>query len=1243
MGRPERALDPAAGPVQRFASELREVRRVGGSRPYRDMAVDAGFSIATLSKATAGERLPSLAVVLGYVRACGGDLGEWEARWKEAQAAVAGEARDDEDAEPPYRGLARFEPGDSELFFGRDRLVAELQELVCEHRFAAVFGASGSGKSSLLRAGLIPLMQRKIAERGRPAVLRILTPGDRPVARFGHLLTPGEGDPESWVVVDQFEELFTLCRDEAERARFVELLLAARTPGSRLRVLIAVRADFYVRCAEHRDLADALPKASLLVGPMKAEELREVVTRPAQAAGLLVERELTAKIVDEVLDQPNALPMLSHALLETWRRRRGRMLTLTAYEAAGGLRGAVAATAEEAYGQLDESRRRTARRLLLRMIEPGRGTADTGRPLPPAEQLECADPDTPPIVERLVGARLLSVDEEGVHLAHEALITCWPRLHGWIEEDRELLRHHRALTEAARTWLEHDRDPGTLYRGTRLDRARELFPAHAHDQALTQVEQEFLSAACEVRATERQAAARSSRRARTFTAALSTLLAVALVAGLAAWRQHQDNVRERTDESARRIADVADSLRTTDPRTAMLLGIAAWRVAPLPETRRALLGALVQPEQDALTDPAPGDRPQRFLTDSGRTLLSIDDRTWRTWDVVTHRRKATGRLPDGQVLSVGPDGRLLALAGKRRTRLWDTATGHWTGAALPASEAVNVVVGRHDHLVTNRDSGQIQVRSSTDGRPRFTTRAAPANAALSADGHVVADCPAGRAPLVWDTTRHRTLAGAWEHAGALCDEDGYVTLLFDGTTRLAAVTPTGVLVWDTGSGRQVAELDDHDVRYASLSDDGAFLATADDTQIKVWRLSAPAAPVFRYPLNNANLSGAPVWDSGRHLLRYLEDGTVHSVDLSKALTTAWREQPVDATLLSPDGRTLALADHSGSRHTFRLLDTRDGHVVRTLPTPPLPPPVAALTGPKGPDVLPLMAFSPDGHDFAYGLAVPAMADAPEHFTVWDLRRDRARTVLDLAAPSATDGAPDSLSLGPGARALYVSRITSSENPTSEVWDTARGRRTPLLGEPTGGHWAVRPDGRLLVGDNRVARLPAGPVVAHTLVENGEIGALAFAQDGSLLAAGDSTGRVALWDGDVRRRAGILHNVFPAPLDYVREGVRALALSPDRRTLAVAGDGGELQLWDTSTRQPLGGLLTTPGDPIDTLAFSPDSTTLYAGSDYVPFQRYPVDITRALTRVCARIGDAEVTQAQRDTYGSDIPLGKVCDT
>ncbi|WP_460068161.1 nSTAND1 domain-containing NTPase [Streptomyces sp. YKOK-I1] len=1253
MGRPERPVDPQTGPVQRLAHDLRQLRMAAGGPSYREMAKTAGFSATTLSQAAAGERLPSLAVVRGYVHACGADPEEWEPRWKEAEAEV-GARPDDEDVPSPYRGLARFEPADRELFFGRDRLADDLCALVSEHRFAVLFGASGSGKSSLLRAGLIPRLQHEIGARGRPAVLRVLTPGDKPAQTYGHLLAPAEGEPESWVVVDQFEEVFTLCRDRAERTRFLDLLLTARAPAGRLRVLVSVRADFFPRCAEHRDLADALRGAGLLVGPMTADELREAVIKPAQAVGHLVERELTARIVEEVLDQPGGLPMLSHALQETWRRRRGRMLTLAAYEAAGGVRGAIAASAEEVYGELTTSRRRAARQLLLRMIEPGRGTPDTRRPLGRAELDEWADPDVPAVVEGLARARLLTADEDGVHLAHEALITCWPRLQDWIEQDRERLRAHRALTEAARTWLEHDRDSGVLYRGVRLERAEEHFPDHEHDRALTATERAFLVASLEAREAERQIAARHTRRARTALGVLSAVLVVALVAGLAAWTQSRDNRRRSTEDAARRIASVAAGLRSTDPRTAQLLGVAAWRVAHLPESRAALLGSLGQTERDIFSDPALDEGTTRFLTHQGRTLLSVAGGAWRTWDTVTHRRTGTGRLPaGGSVESASPDGRLLSVRSPDGVRLWDTAAGRWRGRKLAATASVEFSGGAY--LVSDTDTPEVQVRSTADDRTLFSTEANDsAVVAVGPDGSVVAACPNGGGPLqVRDLRTGRTLSGRWQHTGEVCGLERSL-LVLGGRGQLAALTPTGVLVWDVRTGRQLADLKDTGVSYVSFSGDGRFVATADAREIRLWRPGLDA-PVLRHDLNNQHLYGGLLWDGSHPVLRYLEGGTVHTLDVSSATTSAWQDTPVDRVLLSPDGRTLATARRMGDHYRVDLRDPSTGRVLRTLPAPRLPVSTDPSYPVYGPDTSALLSFSPDGRTLAYGVSAPSSDTNRQPLTLWDLPGGRTRTTLDLAGHGST-GAVVTVALGPGARTLFVTRALLSGNAaggtgtlSNEVWNTAEDRRTGLLPAFSSSHLAASPDGRVLAGDNRVAALPADRVKARDLVQGDGIGALAFAADGSLFAAGDQTGRVALWDGRLRERVGILRNVFSALPDDIgdavfgdtSEAVTALAVSPDGKTLAVGGEAGSLQLWDIPTQQPLGDPLTTSGEQIDTLAFSPDGGTVYGGSDHVPLRHYTVDPAKAIETVCARTDDGELPRAQWRTYVPGVPYRKVC--
>ncbi|WP_416969569.1 hypothetical protein [Streptomyces sp. 4F14] len=1186
MGRPESPLDPQDGPVQRLAHELRELRRAAGGPSYRTMGKAAGLSASTLSQAAAGERLPTLAVLRGYVLACGGDLAEWEPRWKEAEEETG---RAPEAAWAPYRGLARFEPDDEHLFFGRDRVADELMELVRENRLAVLCGPSGSGKSSLLRAGLIPRLRTE-----RRASVQILTPGATPATTYGHLFEGPER--EQRLIVDQFEELFTLCRDPRERSAFIALLRTAR-------VLISVRADFTARCAEHPALATALRTASLALDPMTPEELREAVVGPAQRAGLIVERALTARLLAEVQGEPGGLPALSHALLETWRRRRGRMLTLAGHEAAGGVGGALVATAEEVYGSLSPAQARAARHLLQRMVVPGEGAPDTRRPLTRAELAQWACPHVPVVLERLTRARLLTADEDGVHLAHEALISGWPRLHGWIEGDRERLLQHRALAEAARTWREHDHDPGVLYRGTRLARAEELFPDHRADPALTAPERAFLTAALDARAAERRAAAGAVRRHRVLTVSLAAVLAVAVMTGVLVCRARDENALQRTRDAARRVAAVADALRTTDPRTALLLGAAAWRIARLPETRRALLGSLDQTETDTFTDPDPGDSRGRALLDDGRTLLSAAGRTWRTWDVTGHRPTGSGRVPPGTVTAAGP---LLAVTGDdRRVRLWNPATGHWAGG--PLTDVSDLRFPRDGGTVLVTEGDRVRLRSAADGRVLFQSGTVETPlSALSADGRRAAVCPSGGTPQVWDTATGHALPGAWRQ-DHVCDGD---LLAVDGD-RLAAATDGGIRVWDTRTGRRIADADDPGVRYAAFSPDGTFLATADAAELRVWSLTDPTAPVFRHPLDNQHLYGGLAWDGAN--LRYLEGGTVHTLDLAAAVTTV--RHPAADTRLSPDGRTYAIARRTGDHETFALYATSDGRLLHTLP--PLPAP---------PDTLPLLAFAPDGTRFAYGVSAPGHEATAQPLNIWDVRLEHPLTTLDLPGDPVLR-----IALGPG---LYAARSAPSGAVRDEVWDLARGRRTGVLAGVTASHLGARPDGGLLVGDGRLAELPSGRTAARDLVQGDEVGAFGFTADGTLLAVGDQTGRVDLWDGDARRREGILR-------DLGSQGVTALAFSPDGRTLAVAGDAGGLQLWDVATQQPLGGPVTTPGEEIDSVAFSTDGTTLYASSAHVPLQRYDVDPARALERVCERAGGVGLTPAQWRTYVPDAPYRRIC--
>ncbi len=400
MPRGERPLDEGDTPLLRFAADLRALRKAAGSPVYRELSRRANYSAPVLSEAAAGRKLPSLAVTLAYVRACGGDETTWEARWRETAAQNEPPPLAD-DRDPPYPGLAAFQITDADRFFGRAALVAELLAQVRATRLVGVFGASGSGKSSLLRAGLAA---------PSPGPTFVFTPGPHPLEECALALASLTGEPgatlleelttsasvlhlrvrqaladypdetDLLLVIDQFEELFTVCADAAERQAFLAALGHATTaPRSRVRVVLGVRSDFFAHCARHGELRPALGVGQVLVTSMTPDELREAIIRPAVKANCTVDGALVACLVAEAVDQPGVLPLVSHALVETWRRRQGMTLTLAGYEQAGGIRHALARTAETVYTGLTEPRQAVARQVLLRLTALGTGTEDTKR------------------------------------------------------------------------------------------------------------------------------------------------------------------------------------------------------------------------------------------------------------------------------------------------------------------------------------------------------------------------------------------------------------------------------------------------------------------------------------------------------------------------------------------------------------------------------------------------------------------------------------------------------------------------------------------------------------------------------------------------------------------------------------------------------------------------------------------------------------------------------------------------
>jgi hypothetical protein len=533
MPRGERPLDTDDEVLSQFAGDLRRLREKAGSPPYRQLGKRAHYSAGTLSDAAGGRKLPTRAVALAYVRACDGPVAEWDRRWHEVAAELSRRRRaaPGSAGEPPYRGLAAFGAGDAGRFFGREDVVDLLRGRLAEARFLVVSGPSGSGVTSVLRAGLVPRVRQPVV---------VLRPGRRPLEECAARLAALTGTPavrlraefaadpghlhlrirqalppeaEFLLVVDQFEEVFTA--EAEERAWFFAALArAAQTPA---RVVLGLRADFADACVRHPALAELTRNALIPLEPLTAGQVRAALVRPAADAGRGLENALVATLMAEVARQPGALPFVTEALRRTWQATQGVTLTLAAYEATGGITATLAGAAEAVYGRLAPAEQAEARSLFLRLVGFGDGTPDTRRHVPHAEL------DPTPVVTQFVQSRLVTAGRTGLDLAHDAVIDGWPRLRGWLAADRDALRIHRRLTGATGLWEAADREPAVLFRGRQLDEA--LMWAKRADARPNAPERRFLRASVELR-TAGEIADRRRRRLSVATALTALLAAV---------------------------------------------------------------------------------------------------------------------------------------------------------------------------------------------------------------------------------------------------------------------------------------------------------------------------------------------------------------------------------------------------------------------------------------------------------------------------------------------------------------------------------------------------------------------------------------------------------------------------------------------------------------------------------------------------------------------------------------------
>ncbi len=1121
----------------------------------------------------------------------------------------------------PYPGLAPFGLGEAAWFFGRERLTAELVGRVAESFGGTgpllVTGPSGSGKSSLLRAGLLPALGDGAlpmpGARSWPVLL--FTPTAYPVRELAARISAISGtsaeavlgelaaDPAAFarlvrgalarmtstgaaagsravLVIDQFEEIFTLCSDDADRRVFVAALCAAARadegPGGEpaALVVLGMRADFYGHCPAFPDLVPALQDSQILVGPMTVPELRAAITRPAETTGLQLEPGLVELLLrdagvagsvprdgEAAAHDEGTLPLLAHALRATWQQRDHRTLTVAGYQITGGISEAVATTAERMYQRLDASAREVARLVLLRLVRVGEGADDSRRRVERIQLLaESPDPEAAAsILRAFADARLITLDADTVEITHEALLRHWPRLRNWIGTDRAGLLLHQRLTEAARTWHKDSRDVAALYRGTRLTAVRDWLQA-GHQEELSALDREFLDASTQQEQAEQRAARRRTRRVYQVLAALTVLVLVSTALTGYAFDLRSAASQQRDLAVSRQVAIEADQVRGNDVSLFMQLSLEAYRIAPTIEARARLLDSSALVPATRLLGASGVLQSVAFSPDHRTLAASGSDNKVRLWDVARPAHAAplgpplAGFTSTVFSLAFSPDGRTLAAgSGDQTVRLWDVADpAHPRQLGAPLAGFTNTVFS----LAFSPD-GRTLAAGSADGTVRLWDMASPARSRIVA----TLTGPAGYVQSVAFSPDGRMLAAA--------SADKTVRL-WDVAHPASPAPLGGPLTGFTGTVYSVA-----------FSPDGRMLAAGSlDKTVRIWNVTRPTRP----RLLGAPLTGPASWvncvlfsPDGHTLAASSSDDKVWLWDLPTrhVLSTLVHPAPVTTLAFTPDSHTLASGAADG---TVRLW---------ALPGP-------ILTGPaKGVNEV---TFSPDGH-------ILAASSSDGRVWLWDATRPgQPRALGTLAGPSswlnAVAFSPDGHIVAAGGNDHKV-----------WLWNVVKPTQPRILQALTGPASLVEavafsPDGRTLAAgsdDGKVWRWdvtdrsrPRALTALTGFAKNAYVYSVAFNPSGRILAAGSTDETVRLWD--------VANPAHPVPLGTPLTGptsyVQSVDFSPDGRTLAVGSADETLRLWDvTRPARPLalGPPLTGPNGYVYSVMFSPAGRILATGN------------------------------------------------
>jgi DNA-binding SARP family transcriptional activator/WD40 repeat protein len=1172
----------------------------------------------------------------------------------------------------PYKGLASFARSDAALFCGRERLVATLVSKLAVNRFLAVIGPSGSGKSSLIAAGLIPSLAAGALPGSDRWPCLLIRPGADPMITLARAFAGLTGDPPPplrpasdvdadllehlasgvlatrqprgdrvVLIVDQFEELFTACQDPDSRAEFIRLLASRTAEGSAMSVAVVMRADYYGACAEHAELARLMGRSQMLVTPMTDAELRRVVLEPARRVGLTVEDGLAETIAEDAAAQAGALPLVSTALLGTWAARSGTTLTLAGYLTAGGVRGAVARLAETTWDGFDDAQGAACRRMLLRLADPDGVSSDVRRRATRTELVSGPTEET--VLRTLIDRRLLTATEGTVEVAHEALLREWPRLVSWLEEDREGRRVHRQLADAAASWHADERDEAGLYRGVRLHAATDWAAAHPGDANPLETDFLAISQAVEERTVRR--GVRTTRRLRALAAGLLVLLVAAAVAGVLALQQRSAARSQALQADTNRLATLASTLAGDQRDLALLLGAQAYQLRPSDDTTGGLQTALVQ-------TPPGLDRVIRYHSastlphlDTTGHLLAVPgvDGTVTINDLATGHVLRTVTWPTPREFAVfSGDDQLIAAGGSDGdVAIWSLPTGQPSGQPLrdssggvvhavfdPHDNARVYVISRHGLSIWDRHDPQHPRRVATlPGIGSDSANGNTPNLTISADGHLVAAGDILVGPLsgparVWDSRTGKPRSSFTGSIGSFSSDGRTLPFGYGGDTVLvnAETGRVQVTVPNTG-GASLAILSPDRRRIAVSEQVGAAnvvvvydLTTKQPVGAPLRLHSTAAYPIGFLPDGRLVTSGhteAGIWTLGQQLPPIATEMETETGATTQGGLVGQAQKPI---FLPRTTHTILTG--SGFAGPFadppQLHDTTTGRITGTLFN-------GAVQG--------LVAVSPNGRLIAGGSQAGGVG-------IWDLQTGSRIARLTGARYG------NNLSWSPAGNLLAADIATAVQ-----LWNVSDPSRPRLLiGIPSAkpavmDYLLFSPDGRRLItaadssGIISMINIAARRVTWSTTISDGTLRQVALSPDGNTLAvdSGDpNQGRLTLLDaatGTPRRSAPLQSYGGVA---YLHRG-QWLIITSDRTS-------PHAQLHDASTLQSIGAPFPTTDPYGDPVAVN-NAGTMFSETDINPLL-WNVDPAEWIRTACT-IAGRNLTQAEWRQYLPARPYHSTC--